>query len=110
MILVLSPTCGAVFSLRELDLDLLLPGDELDAAAFRPHDGTVVALRDGHLHAHLGLLLEKERGGKTHPIQEDLFQHVITERTATLNVSKRLDFTATLSSISHTFTILRFSN
>lgn len=51
-------TCGAIISLGELDLDLVFPGDVLDAAAFRPHDGTVVALRDGHLHTHLGLLLE----------------------------------------------------
>lgn len=50
-------TCRAVLSLGELDLDLVLPGDVLDAATFRPHDGTVVALRDSHLHAHLGLLL-----------------------------------------------------
>lgn len=52
-------TCSTVVSLGELDLDLVLPGDVLDATAFRPHDGTVVALRDGHLHAHLGLLLEQ---------------------------------------------------
>lgn len=49
-------TCGAVVSLGELDLDLVLPGDVLDAATFRPHDGAVVSLRDRHLHAHLGLL------------------------------------------------------
>lgn len=51
-------TCSAVVSLGELDLDLVLPGDVLDAATFGPHDGTVVALGNGHLHAHLGLLLE----------------------------------------------------
>lgn len=55
---VMFVTCSAVVSLGELDLDLVLPGDVLDAATFRPHDGTVVALRDSHLHAHLGLLLE----------------------------------------------------
>lgn len=57
-------TCSAVVSLGELDLDLVLPGDVLNAATFRPHDGSVVALRDGHLHTHLGLLLargEEER-------------------------------------------------
>lgn len=54
-------TCSAVVSLGELDLDLVFPGDVLDAAAFRPHDGTVVALGDSHLHAHLGLLLERQR-------------------------------------------------
>lgn len=57
-------TCSAVVSLRELDLNLVLPGDVLDAAAFRPHDGAVVTLRDGHLHAHLGLLLRREREGE----------------------------------------------
>lgn len=54
-------TCRAVVSLRELDLDFVLPGDVLYAAAFRPHDGAVVALGDGHLHAHLRLLLERGR-------------------------------------------------
>lgn len=53
-------TCSAVVSLRELDLHLVLSGDVLDAAAFGAHDGTMVALRDGHLHGHLGLLLERE--------------------------------------------------
>lgn len=59
-----SPTCSAVVSLGELDLDLVLPGDVLDSAAFGPHDGAVVPLRDGHLHAHLRLLKhnKKERG------------------------------------------------
>lgn len=52
-------TCGAVVSLGELDLDLVLPGDVLDAATFRPHDGAVVSLRDCHLHAHLGLLHDR---------------------------------------------------
>lgn len=54
-------TCSAVVSLGELNLDLVLSGDVLDAATFRSHDGAVVALRDGHLHAHLGLLLEERR-------------------------------------------------
>lgn len=54
-------TCSAVVSLWELDLDFVLPGDVLYAAAFRPHDGAVIALRDGHLHAHLRLLLERGR-------------------------------------------------
>lgn len=50
-------TCSrAVVPLWEFDLDLVLPGDVLDAAAFGPHDGAVVALRNRHLHTHLGLL------------------------------------------------------
>lgn len=53
-------TCSAVVSLRELDLHLVLSGDVLDAAAFGAHDGAMVALRDCHLHGHLGLLLERE--------------------------------------------------
>lgn len=57
-------TCSAVVSLRELDLHLVLSGDVLDAAAFGAHDGAMVALRDGHLHGHLGLLLERERRKK----------------------------------------------
>lgn len=55
-------TCGAVVSLGELDLDVVLPGDLLYAATFGPHDGAVVALRDRHLQAHLGLLLVRENG------------------------------------------------
>lgn len=61
LLCVLFLTCSAVVSLWELDLDLVLSGDVLDAATFRPHDGAVVALRDGHLHGHLGLLLEREQ-------------------------------------------------
>lgn len=56
--LVVFVTCGAFVSLWDLDLDFVLPGDVLYAAAFRPHDGAVVALGDRHLHTHLGLLLE----------------------------------------------------
>lgn len=54
-------TCSTVVSLGELDLDFVLPGDVLNAAAFGPHDGAVVALGDGHLHGHLRFL----RKGKT---------------------------------------------
>lgn len=53
-------TCSTVIPLGELDLDLVLPGDVLDTAAFGSHDGAVVALRDRHLHIHLGLLRQRE--------------------------------------------------
>lgn len=83
LLFVLFLTCSAVVSLGELDLDLVLPGDVLDAAAFGPHDGTVVALRDGHLHAHLGLLQERRQLGNnstdgentSRRVQEDYFHH-----------------------------------
>lgn len=55
-------TCSIFISLGKLDLNLVLPGDVLNAAAFGPHHGTVVALRDGNLHTHLGLLLQSDAG------------------------------------------------